>query len=280
MPEERRSGPSVQSPALDAAVDKLAEKLRADPKTLERERAFARMRDELHLDEEAIARCVGVHHSVVSRLLALVSPDASTRIELAQLAAKEQLTVGETERRVREAAKSASAPTEIRKTAPRESTNSVHSPEALVEPSKPGPVAAQATIEDVPRWEIERRMQLSGALTRESPAIEQKIASWCITVGSLVRGPLRDAIWEFYERMTEAATWWRIIKRVLHFLARFIPGREPEPTKLQKAIKECFSFLHEPPPSEPNRQPKKPDRDPKQRDETPQPANNNVNSDE
>src|SRR5215831_11163215 len=123
----------VELSDLDAAVDKIVEnEQRAERKPLERARAFAQLRDEFKLDQEEIARRTGVHKSVVSRMLALlkqpaeiqklvadesISPahlrpleaitDESKRVELAEQAAKERLTVRETERRAREAAKSA-----------------------------------------------------------------------------------------------------------------------------------------------------------------------------
>ncbi len=66
--------------------------------------------------------------------------------------------------------------------------------------------------------------------------------------------------------MTDLAFWWRLVKPVLKFLARFIPGREPEPSRLSKAIKEAFAevnagrFRH---PTEPaTNESKKPDANP------------------
>ncbi len=273
---------------LDAALDKYDEnEERKGTTPLQRARFYAHLRDELHLDQEEIAERLRVHKSVVSRLLALlkqpekirqlvadesISPahlralqsiaDEPKRIELAEQVAKQRLTVRQTERRVREAARSTSAktseaaiasapaesttrvdeerssaaplsatvPTEMQKTAARESTSSVPSPEAIVEQPKLIPAAAQSTLEHVPQWEIERRMQLS-ATSVPTPTIEQRIANWCSAVGSLVRGPLGNAFWEFYERLTEAATWWRMLKAVGKFLARFLPGAEPRPTK-------------------------------------------------
>ena len=98
--------------------------------------------------------------------------------------------------------------------------------------------------------------QASAPLTRtEHPAGElstvqphttaQRIASWGTAVGSVVRGPWRDAFWNFYERMTDRAFWWRVMRAVLKFLLRFIPyGHEPEPSRLSKAIKEAFAEVN------------------------------------
>ncbi len=43
----------------------------------------------------------------------------------------------------------------------------------------------------------------------------------------LARGRWRDAVWDFYERMTEVATWWRIIKVGSRWCSSFSPASFP-----------------------------------------------------
>ncbi len=124
---------------------------------------------------------------------------------------------------------------------------------------QPTPRAAQA--QSVP-IELERRAP-EPVPSMPGKKIEERIADWCIAVGTALRGPWPDAVWDFYERMTDVATWWRFIKLVLKFLARLFPGGEPRPSRVSKAIREGFRFLHEPaPPWPPQWQPKKPPEDP------------------
>jgi len=106
----------------DAAIDKIVEnEQRADANPLERARAFAYLRDALHLEQDEIVRRLGLDKSVVSRTLALLKQpgeiqkliaeegislghlrsldaveDESERVELAAQAAKERLSVRET----------------------------------------------------------------------------------------------------------------------------------------------------------------------------------------
>jgi len=158
--------------------------------------------------------------------------DESKRVELAAQAAKERLTVRETERRAREAAKSAG----VQKPVTEESSTVTPVP-------PPDAIATTGAQASAP---LTRTEHPAGELTTVQPhTIAQRIASWGTAVGSVVRGPWRDAFWNFYERMTDRAFWWRVMRAVLKFLLRFIPyGHEPEPSRLSKAIKEAFAEVN------------------------------------
>ena len=222
---------------LDAEVEKLIENLQpSNAMPPDRARALARLRNALHWEQDEIAKLVNAHKRVVSRMLALLRQpdesvaDESKRVEPAAQATKERLT--ETVRRMREAAKSArvKANDEAMSSAPAATAIELRAPEP--------------------------------ATSIQSQKIEQRIAKWRIAVGTLLRGRWREAVWDFYERMTDVAVWWRIIKPVLKFLGRFVPyGHEPEPSRLSKAIKECFRQFHEPPYTEPLKPETKPPKD-------------------
>jgi len=144
--------------------------------------------------------------------------------------------------------------------------------ESVADESKRVEPAAQATKERL--TETVRRMREAAKSARvkandeamssapAATAIEPSASNWRIAVGTLLRGRWREAVWDFYERMTDVAVWWRIIKPVLKFLGRFVPyGHEPEPSRLSKAIKECFRQFHEPPYTEPLKPETKPPKD-------------------
>jgi hypothetical protein len=118
----------------------------------------------------------------------------------------------------------------------------VGSPEALPEES------VQASTERPAPWEIERKLQLEPGLQSTT---EHAFARWRNALWEAVHGGWSEAGWEFasgvFHVLTQAATWRRVGKAVLNFLARFVPGHEGPILRRHREIKELFSFLHEEP---------------------------------
>src|SRR5262249_51309536 len=191
-----------------------------------------------------------------SQTLALERIDSVPLPQSTAQASKERMT--EMLRRVREAA-SVRATASDAAIPKRAETSSSHLPRSFLESSKSLATAAQAAEAQSAPIELDRRAP-EPATSLQPQKIEERIASWCIAVGTAVRGRWPDAVWDFYERMTDVATWWRMIKLVLKFFVRLLPtGHEPKPSRLSKAIKECFRDLHEPA----NSEAKKPDPNPR-----------------
>ncbi len=120
---------------VDAAVRKVIENdQRVDAKPLERAQAFHHLRDAFNLGQDEIATRVGIHKSVVSRMLALLEqpkeiqqmladesispthlrsldeiPDEAKRVEVAAEVAKQHLSTRETGRRAHKVAKAVKA---------------------------------------------------------------------------------------------------------------------------------------------------------------------------
>ena len=188
----------------------------------------------------------------------MVGDEISSRASLGSSERVSKVAADESSNRaaVRSPEPIAKAAAQIQKWVMSEPSSRLHSPDSIVEQPKSVEAAAQAAPAHLP-IEIERRAP-EPATSLQGQKIEQRIANWCIAFGTVLRGRWRDAVWDFYERMTDVATWWRMIKPVLKFLARFIPGREPEPSRLSKAIKECFRDL----PARTNSEAKKPEEKP------------------
>ncbi len=172
---------------VDATVRKVIENdQRVDAKPLERARAFAHLRDAFKLGQDEIATRVGVHKSVVSRMLALLEqpkeiqqmladesispthlrsldeiPDESKRVEVAAEVAKQRLSTRETERRAHKVAKTAKAKA-------REGTE-------------------KSWLDDVPDW----LGRLHQAL-RDLTVLWRTLRTWSDFLARLIRGRERD----------------------------------------------------------------------------------------
>lgn len=93
--------------------------------------------------------------------------------------------------------------------------------------------------------------------------IERRIAEWYLAARTALRRPWPEAIWDFYERVSDLHWWWRVVlKPALKFLSRCIPrGNNYDPVLVSKVIEEYLRDRREsapPPPTE--RQPNKPNQ--------------------
>jgi hypothetical protein len=274
MPEETRPEPSLPIVGSEQSIEEEPRELAAkDAKELNAEQIRRRAREVARRRMRVRPRgaAIGAPAEIAERAEERSGDPTPVRTSAAiasaeQSAAKKETVAAElisaTSLHSSDAiAKSTAA---VRKTTDDETVHdAVGSPEALPEETEeikptvtneigtggsvPEAVAQAATERPAP-WEIERKLKLAMG---PQPTMRDVLARWRGALWEALHGRWSEAGWEFargvFHLLTQAATWRRVGKAVLHVLARFIPGREPYVLRRSREIRELFQFLHEEP---------------------------------
>ena len=264
MPEETRPEPSLPIVGFEQSIEEEPRELAAkDANELNAEQIRRRPREPgKRMRVRPRGAAIGAPAEISTRVRKLGPPEARAEQSAAKKETVAAELTGAASLHSSEAITKSTAA--VRETSDDETVHdAVGSPEALPEESEEikqtvtdeigtsGSVpeaVAQASTERPAPWEIERKLKLAMG---PQPTTRDVLARWRDALWEALHGRWSEAGWEFargaFHLLTQAATWRRVGKAVLHVLARFIPGREPYVLRRSREIRELFQFLHEEP---------------------------------